>query len=99
MHSAWRHWLQFVENERVASLQASLRTEHGRLIEAKQRRGAEVIRRWRLQSLLPAFERWRDYVRERRVHKHDTMRRVLMRLQHSRLWLYVMRYGLVFVFL
>ncbi len=52
----------------------------------KHKRGAEVIRRWRLQALLPCFDRWKEYVHERRQHKHQLMRSALIRLQHAKLW-------------
>src|SRR6185437_2134838 len=75
----WRQWKSFVEQSKVAELKQVMTGE-------KHKRAAEMIRRWRLQSMVPAFERWKEYSRERGQHKRDTLRHTLARMMNAQLW-------------
>jgi hypothetical protein len=68
-----------VDQTRVSDLKSLMSTE-------KHKRGAEIIRRWRLQSLVPAFEHWKDFVHGRQQHKRDLLRRMLMRWMKGSMW-------------
>jgi len=75
----WRTWQHWVEAQRVNELKQSM-------VQQKVKHKQDVIRRWRLQSLLPAFERWKEFVSERKVHKRELLKRMIMRWSKNELW-------------
>ena len=45
-----------------------------------------VVKRWRVSSMVPAFDRWRQFTQERRQHKREVIERTAKRLFSGELW-------------
>jgi hypothetical protein len=83
---AWRTWLHYVEDAKVASFKAENDRLRGDVARQKAISSSSIIRRWRMGSMQPAFHAWRTYVQQHRGHKNIIMERTLSRMSSSHIW-------------
>lgn len=52
----------------------------------KAKRAKFIINTWRMKTVVPAFQSWRTYARERKARKKELLGKVMTRLGNSQLW-------------
>lgn len=87
---AWRQWRLFIEDSNVASLKTKFAQEYGllkiQLQHEKLKRAQSMMIRWRMQSLIPCFQAWKQYSTDRKQRKKEVLGKTLLRMENSHLW-------------
>jgi hypothetical protein len=79
LFTSFRHWGRQLEEQQVASLQAKLAQE-------KHKRAHAMIKRWRMQTIVPVFKAWKEHARDRKEHTRDLLAKMLRRFSNKHVW-------------
>jgi len=56
------------------------------VLQQKAKRAKFIINTWRMKTVVPAFQSWRTYTKERKARKKELLGKVVNRLANSQLW-------------
>ena len=87
---AWRQWRLYIEDSNVQSLKDKFTEQYGllkiQLQHEKLKRAQAMMIRWKMQSILPCFQSWKQYATERKQRKREVLGKTLLRMQNSHVW-------------
>jgi hypothetical protein len=80
---ALRLWKSFSESESIRLMQQNW-SDQTKI--AKKKRCTELIKKWRLNSLIPAWNQWHTYIELRKRKRRDLLERTCRRLENMNVW-------------
>jgi len=79
LFNAFRQWKATIDAQHVYELQQRIQRQ-------KNVYASRVVHRWQMSSLVPAFNTWRQNVRDRKQRRRTTLERMCKKLVNGALW-------------
>jgi hypothetical protein len=64
----------------------ALLEKENEVLQQKAKRAKFIINTWRMKTVVPAFQSWRTYTKERKARKRELLGKVVGRLANSQVW-------------